>query len=129
MNPLPQHANNTLDVAKQTLAISEKSGDRTLRIFGYIMLAVTGLGTLIHASHAIYRDLFSKKAQGEHGQSHRGPERTPRHNDDDEPQAASNANGQQGSWVRKARLTERQPAGDHARAAYRGSTASHGRRL
>ena len=54
MNPMPHHANSTMEVAKETLAMSEKSGDRSMKIMGMILLAMTGLATMLHAGHAIY---------------------------------------------------------------------------
>ena len=41
--------------------MSEKSGDRSMKIMGMILLAMTGLATMLHAGHAIYRDLFAAK--------------------------------------------------------------------
>jgi hypothetical protein len=113
MNPLPQHANNTLDVAKQTLSLSEKSGDRTLKIFGYGMLLMTGLATTAHAFHAIYRDLFG--AQAKAGRS-RGNHTRLRYTPGGEPVAereaqppAREVDGDH-SWVRRTRLAEREDA-------------------
>ncbi len=110
-----------MEVAKETLAMSEKSGDRSMKIMGMILLAMTGLATMLHAGHAIYRDLFA--ARGKKVQKDNDPPpnaarqflgRTA-----EEGAGESGASGTEGSWVRKARLTERTAAGEHARPAYR----------
>ena len=102
--------------------MSEKSGDRTLKIFGLAMLAVTGLATLLHSVHAIYRDLVGAKSKGDHGRGDRPqPQDTPRHagttTEENQPQGKDN--GSERSWVRKARLAERKSEGEHARPEYR----------
>lgn len=111
---------DTLDVAKETLAMSEKSGDRTLKFFGLAMLFVTGLATAFHAGHTLYRDLFPAKGKGNPGHGGQSPETgqansgaaseamPSRHQDGDAER----------SWVHKARLTGR-TADEHARPAYR----------
>jgi hypothetical protein len=122
MNPMPHHANNTMEVAKETLAMSEKSGDRSMKIMGMVLLAMTGLATMLHAGHAIYRDLFA----GSGNKVQKGGEPAPSKaahqflgRSAEEGAGERSAAGTEGSWVRKARLTERTPTGEHARPAYR----------
>jgi hypothetical protein len=121
MNPMPPHASSTLDVAKETLAISEKSGDRSIKILGLAMLAMTGLATMLHAGHAIYRDLFAGKGKKDQGRGDPPPSKAPPENTgsaaDHTPHQGTDA---ERSWVRKARLTERTSAGEHARPAHHG---------
>lgn len=118
MNPLPQHANYTLDAAKETLGIAEKSGDRSIKILGLLMLGMTGLATMLHAGHAIYRDLFAGKGRKGEGPSH--PSTPKSHQEsldiDETPHQGAEA---ERSWVRRAGLGERVPAGEHARPVHR----------
>jgi hypothetical protein len=120
MNPMPQHANATLDVAKETLAISEKSGDRSIKFIGLLMLGMTGLATMLHAGHAIYRDLFAAKGKKDQGQGNpSSPKSSPESPVIEEPPYGHHDADPERSWVRKARLTERTAAGEQARPAYR----------
>jgi hypothetical protein len=116
MNPMPPHASSTLDVAKETLAISEKSGDRSIKILGLMMLAMTGLATMMHAGHAIYRDLFAAKGKGDHGRGDPSPPKAPSQSTAiEETPSRRQDTAAEASWVRKARLTERASAGEHSR--------------
>lgn len=111
-----------MEVARETLAMSEKSGDRSMKIMGMILLAMTGLATVLHAGHAIYRDLFA--ARGKKVQkvddppppnaAHQFFGRTA-----EEGAGEGGATGTEGSWVRRARLTDRAVGGEYARPAYR----------
>ncbi len=111
-----------MEVAKETLAMSEKSGDRSMKIMGMILLAMTGLATMLHAGHAIYRDLFA--ARGKKVQ--KGDDSPPPNaahpffgRTAEEGAGESGAPGTEGSWVRRAGLTDRAVGGEHARPAYR----------
>lgn len=116
---MSQHAQYTLDAAKETLGIAEKSGDRSIKILGLLMLGMTGLATMLHAGHAIYRDLFASKGRKGEGASHPAtPSARPESPAIDE-MLYQGADAER-SWVQKARLSDRPPAGEHARTAYRG---------
>jgi hypothetical protein len=105
-----------MEAAKETLGLAEKSGDRSIKIMGLIMLGMTGLATMLHAGHAIYRDLFAGKARKDQGPSYPA---TPKARPESPAIDEAPHQGAEQSWVRKARLTEREPAGEQARPAYR----------
>jgi hypothetical protein len=113
MNALPPSP-STLTLAKESLAMSEKTGDKNFRWMAIGMMALTGLATLFHAGHVIWRDLTASKRERQNGGAdhdqppprHAEPEEEPsRHRRDDSPH---------GSWVDKARVSERPANGEKA---------------
>ena len=111
-----------MEVAKETLAMSEKSGDRSMKIMGMILLGMTGLATVLHAGHAIYRDLFAAKGKNVQKDNDPSPPNVAHQffgRTAEEGEGERCAPGAEGSWVRKARLTDRAPAGEQARPSYR----------
>jgi hypothetical protein len=123
MNAMPPRTHSdTFNVAQDTLVLSEKSGDRTLKLFGLALLAVSGLATVLHAGHAIYRDIFGAKAKGQRGRGEGSSPARPEQGATATGEAEPNDHDQR-SWVHKARLTDR-PEGEKRWAEHRGG---HGR--
>lgn len=60
MSVLPPHT-STLSIAKESLAMSEKTGDRMFQRMAIAFMALTGIGTLLHAVHEIYRDMQPRR--------------------------------------------------------------------
>jgi hypothetical protein len=117
MNALPPHA-ETFKVAKDTLALSEKSGDRTLKLLGLAMLIVTGAATALHAGHALYRDLLGGKGRGQRARGE-GPPPEPAHGAS-APGAVTSADEDakpQRQWTRTTGLTHRPREGEAPWAA------------
>jgi hypothetical protein len=110
-----------MEAAKETLGMAEKSGDRSIRIMGMLMLGLASLATVLHAGHAIYRDLFAGKGRKDQGPSHPA---TPRARPESPAIDETPHQGDGQSWVRKARLSGRSPADGQARPAYRDRQAN-----
>lgn len=51
----------TMTVAKESLAMAEQTGDKTFQRMALAMMALTGIGTLLHAVHNLYRDIHPKR--------------------------------------------------------------------
>ncbi|KAJ3077636.1 hypothetical protein HK102_005074 [Quaeritorhiza haematococci] len=51
----------TLTVAKESLAMAEKTGDKTFQRMALGLMALTGIGTLLHAVHELYRDIQPRR--------------------------------------------------------------------
>jgi hypothetical protein len=114
MTVMPPHP-STLAIAKESLAMSEKTGDKTFMRIAIGLMALTGLGTILHAVHEIYRDLVPKRetarptfAKASAGRPEYDEEQ---HRRDDGPDR---------SWVRKARVNERPAEGEKVWAEHRG---------
>ncbi len=104
MNGLPPH-NGPMAIAKESIAMSKETGDKTFQIMAMVMMAAGGLATLLHAGHVIYRDMTAKR--GRNYERDDGPaERTPRLPREEPPEHAA-GNDHEGSWVHKARVGER----------------------
>ena len=119
---MPPHT-STLNVARETLALSEKSGDRTLKLFGLTMAIVAGLGTMLYAGHVLWRDTFGRKASRDHGRNGGQPPPAPDRAEHggtaiDETPYRHQDRGTGRNWVSKARVAE--PDGEPARAAHHG---------
>ncbi len=104
MSVIPQHT-STLTIAKESLAMSEKTGDKTFQRMALGLMALTGIGTLLHAVHEIYRDMQPKRENSKPGlpapaveQSHERPHAQEPTSDE--------------SWVRKGRVSELPAEGD-----------------
>jgi hypothetical protein len=106
MNGLPPNP-SPLTIAKESLAMSEKTGDKAFMKIALGLMALTGLATLIHACHAIYRDLKPKCDYDRSARAYPPPrlvesgEEQPRRDD-----------GPDSSWVRKARVSDRPAEGE-----------------
>ena len=87
--------------------MSEKTGDKTFMRIAIGLMALTGLGTILHAVHEIYRDLVPKRET-------RNPDRAyppPRLAGSDEDWHRRD-DGPDNSWVRKARVNDRPAEGE-----------------
>lgn len=118
MSSMPTQ-NNPLSVAKESMAMSRESGDRTFRVMALIMMAGTGIAALLHAMHLIYRDMCPKREAREYG----NPPPPPGYRADGEEPSDR---GPQASWVHKARLSDR-PAEGEKLWAERRSQQTHAR--
>jgi len=106
--------------------MGKESGDRNFKLIALAVMAATGIATLLHAAHVVWRDLREERTQG------RRNDRRPPFPDKAPPveYASGEAEPQdhdQRSWVRRARLTEPTPASEHLRPEYR-DQHGHGRR-
>ena len=103
MNGSPH--NGPMAIAKESLAMSKQTGEKTFQIMAMVMMGVSGLATLWHAGHVIYRDMNAGR-----GRDHRrddGPPVRPASPSKEEPPEHEAGTDHQGSWVHKARVAER----------------------
>jgi hypothetical protein len=100
MNGLPPH-NAPMALAKESIAMSKQTGDKTFQIMAMVMMAAGGLATLLHAGHVIYRDMTAGRRRDD------GPTVRPARPSREEPPEHAAATDHQGSWVHKARVAER----------------------
>jgi hypothetical protein len=119
MTGMPQP--NPLHVAKESLTMAEKSGDRGLKLFGYVMLGITGLGTFLHSVRTLYRDWREDHRRQRSAPRPVEPPEIPEYprlatHDDDRPR---------GKWTQRAELADREPTGEHAHAVRRQSHGLH----
>jgi len=119
MSALPSHP-SPLTIAKESLAMSEKTGDKTFMRMAIGLMALTGLGTLLHAFHEIYRDLMPKRENDKPGRAYLPPRPA---EPDEEPQRPRRDDGPESSWVHKARVSERPAEGEKIWAEHRGRQA------
>src|SRR5947209_12402497 len=104
----PQH--NTLTVAQESIKMGKETGDRTFKIMGMIMLAATGIGTLLHAAHMLWRDWRDERRHGRETNRSQPPPEVPGYPavaEGDEP-------GPQRRWAHRPELASRTPPEDHA---------------
>lgn len=103
MNGLPPH-NSPMAIAKESIAMSKETGDKTFQIMAMVMMAAGGLATLLHAGHVIYRDMMAGR-----GRDHRRDDGPPERAASPPPQEPiEHARPEHGpSWVHKARVGER----------------------
>jgi len=62
MSVLPPQS-STLTIAKESLAMSERTGDKSFQRMAIGFMALTGLGTLLHAIHEICRDMQPRRGK------------------------------------------------------------------
>ena len=103
MNGLPPH-NAPMALAKESLAMSKETGEKTFQIMAMVMMGVSGLATLWHAGHVIYRDMTAGRRSHERDA---GPPDRPAGPPREEPSEHAAGSGHTGSWVHKARVAER----------------------
>lgn len=123
MNGLPPH-NAPMALAKESIAMSKQTGEKTFQIMAMVMMGVSGLATLWHAGHVIYRDMTSgRRTQERDATQAIRPASPPR---EETPEHAAGSDHQD-SWVHKARVAERagspKPWAEHA--ARPGSARQH----
>ena len=122
MSVLPQHP-STLSIAKESLAMSEKTGDKNFQRMAIGLMALTGLGTLFHALHQIYRDLKPKYPND--NRSRREPPSSPSPRDE-QPYEDRPDDDPKERWVQRTRVGERYADGDKGWAERLGPE-EHGR--
>ena len=89
--------------------MSEKTGDKNFQRMAIGLMALTGLGTLFHVLHEIYRDLKPKYQSD--NRSRREP--PPYTNQREEPPYEDRPNDDpKGRWVQRSRVSERHADGD-----------------
>jgi hypothetical protein len=122
--PIP-HTANPLTVAQESMKMGKESGDRNFKLIALAVMAATGIATLLHAAHVVWRDLREERRQG---RRYDRPQFRPdiSGNAGDERAESQPLRHDEQSWVRKARLTER-PEGEQRWAEQRGGH-SHARR-
>jgi hypothetical protein len=118
---MPIH--NPLAIAKESLAMSEKTGDKNFMRMAIGLMALTGLGTLFHALHEIYRDLKPRRENDKPERAYQPP-RPEEY--DEEPHRHQRGDSPEKSWVRKARVGERPAEGEKVWADH-GSRRNHSR--
>jgi len=106
MSALPTSP-STLTIAKESLAMSEKTGDKTFMKMALGLMALTGLATIFHACHEIYRDLKPKREADRPARAYPPPRLV----EPDEGQYRRD-DGPESSWVHKARVSERPAEGE-----------------
>ncbi len=106
MSVLP-HQPSPLSIAKESLAMSEQTGDKNFQRMAIGLMAVTGLATFAHVIHEIWRDLRPKREAAKAEPAYQPPRRAEY---DDEP--GDHDQGRQRSWVQKSRVSERQAEGE-----------------
>ena len=119
MNGLPPH-NDTMAIAKESIAMSKQTGDKTFQIMAIVMMAAGGLATLLHAGHVIFRDMTA--GRGRKYQRDDGPPERPASPPPD--QSTWHDEAEHGpSWVHKVRIGERP---DGTSKAWTEHAARHG---
>lgn len=93
--------------------MSEKTGDKNFQRMALGLMALTGLGTLLHAAHEIWRDIKPKREPARQEPPYQPP--TPSY-------AQEQTGGQQHdesprrSWVETSRVQEPKPVERHSRS-------------
>ena len=105
MTALPPHP-SSLSLAKESLVMSEKTGDKNFQRMAIGLMALTGIGTLLHLCHEILRDLKPKREKGESGDFTRPPVRQWH---DEEPHQLGRTDQ---SWVARTGVEERAADGE-----------------
>jgi hypothetical protein len=126
MNALPPH--NPLMIANQSMQMGKESGDKNFRLVALVMMAATGLGVLLQAGHALWRDLREER------RCRRGNARSNPAEDLPEHVASIRADmpsrqeetAPERRWSGKQGLARRTPEAGQQRTAY-SDTAAQGR--
>jgi hypothetical protein len=121
MTAMHPHNPNPLTVAQESMKMGKESGDRYFKFIALAMMAATGLATLLHGVHVVWRDMREDRRNARDDRRHPPRVDAPHaEHGTEEPDPRSH---DERSWVHKARLTER-PDGERRRAEQR---ADHGR--
>ena len=86
--------------------MSEKTGDKNFQRMAITLMALTGLGTVLHVIHEFYRDMQPKRDKAKPALPARSAEAN-----DETQQHRHEANPDQ-SWVQKARVSDRPGEGE-----------------
>ena len=92
-------------IAKESIAMSKQTGDKTFQIMAMVMMAAGGLATLLHAGHVIYRDMTAGRRRDQ-GRDDGPPVRSASPSREEPPEHAAGTDHRV-SWVHKARVAER----------------------
>ncbi len=87
--------------------MSERTGDRNFQRMAIGMMALTGIGTLLHGIHALIRDLQPKREKATAAPVRAAEPKEP------PPQPAHEEHAET-SWVTKARVSDRPAEGERA---------------
>jgi len=87
--------------------MSEKTGDKAFMKMALGLMALTGLATIFHACHEIYRDLKPKREADRPARAYPPPRLV----EPDEGQHRRD-DGPDSSWVHKARVSDRPAEGE-----------------
>ncbi len=109
MSTLPPQP-NTLTIAKESLAMSERTGDKNFQRMAIGLMALTGLGTLLHVIHEICRDMQLRRGKTQLPTvEFLPPSAAP-----PEPAFYQHAAVPAGGWVHRTRSGEHHPEGERA---------------
>jgi hypothetical protein len=98
------------------MAMGKESGDKTFRLMAVAMMAVTGMAAMLHAVHAVYKDMCGSRNGRDHGHP---PPAAPTHpGAPDEPPEQESAEAE-GKWERRHTRREHGHAAAHAQARRR----------
>ena len=86
--------------------MSEKTGDKNFQRMAITLMALTGLGTVLHVIHEFYRDMQPKRDKAKPAPTARSAEAN-----DETQQHRHEANPDQ-SWVHKARVSDSPSEGE-----------------
>jgi hypothetical protein len=92
-----------LAVAKESMAMGKESGDRTFKIMAIAMMAVTGLATLFHAVHTLWRDVRDERRNSRENGRSPPPPTLPSH----ASAASADEPGPQRRWSQDSNLASR----------------------
>jgi hypothetical protein len=111
MNGMPPNP-SSLTIAKESIAMSKETGDKNFRLMAMAMMAVTGIATVLHVGHLLWRDMTAK-CDKEHDKNEERARKPRQHPECDEEQDVDrHDSGSEKSWVRKARVTARTAEGE-----------------
>jgi hypothetical protein len=57
---MPPH-NALLTIARDSMEMSQRTGDRRFTIMAMVMMAVAGIGTIMHTGYMLYRDMAGRR--------------------------------------------------------------------
>ncbi len=120
MSGLPP-TQSTLSLARETISLGEKSGDRSFKLLGLLLMGATAIGTLFHTTRMLLKDLRADRHQTKTTprpveDDHENPDfsvKRTRHHPDPEHDDKTDL-----TWGQKAERSGRPPCGgSHATAA------------
>ena len=86
--------------------MSERTGDKTFQRMALGLMALTGIGTLLHAVHELYRDVQPRREKAKAAAQAQPAEAK------GEPRQLEHDESPSRSWVHKARVGERPAEGE-----------------
>ena len=103
--------------------MSEKTGDMTFMRMAIGLMALTGLATIFHTVHEIYRDFKPKRENDKPARAYPPPRLV-----EPDEERYRRDDGPDSSWVHKARVSERPAEGERQwtnHASRQGQTRQH----